>query len=1004
MRGVYTHLCATVQALRRAFEGLRTPLAPALGVAASIYTHQLANVSRVLTDVRVRHLLADEVGLGKTVQALMILNALRHQRNDLRALVVVPDELVTQWRDEILTRAHSVPIGEESEGEGSQYIRLAWEDQLRGSLPAWKLADIDPNQYNVLVVDELHRLRSDLQQRLVSTAGAFEHLLLLTATPAFQHPQRHTQLFAMLEPERSSLAEHTNDGAVVEYILERDTSQALRCIPERLMVTALAHCAYRRVIRTRRADYRGVLPHRKHIPILTEPLGTEEERQALMWEYFGHLEDVSLEVDPVKLAKRVILSPPSLEQRVDFLRRKGHERDSLLERVKPLVHRKQGDSRADALVDLLAEIWAKDSSERVLVAAQDNLTVDYLFDIVHFRLPKIGPIGHRIPLIGARIRQGMMTESIADLGAYGNETNENLEAFQRGDAQVLFAPETAQVGLNLQCARILVIYSIPWRPEEVEQWIGRLDRIGNAATYGPDGAPRDIVVYTIAQKGLVDERVVAVLQRFHAFEHSVNLDGEHLGDVARMIESAVLSSESENWRRIEDKTETMALKNDVKELESELRPHLPWTKEWALSIRKKIDALPPAPLAIVPPDRLDLPLTGPRSWDRAMEGMLKLLRRSDEYTFKLNNDPDGGTFRSLWYRFGVWGINGKPEILSKVVFSIGADPGSERHPRHAHAFITRRGDIATPPKRHVTITFQDGDKSRRPLHFVNFGNSLHDELVSGWLRNETHKFWGEVDLPSSHAFFEHGAVGPYMIRVSVLDPASWLMSNDIADRALRAIAEASTRCSKERFVDLMRRFSRAVRCAIEADIRWIRGHFTAEFLVQGLRVRQSRWAVASLDEISALLNPIDHESYEIPPSRPWQPTQQERSSVNRVLERLRSSDQEKARGHWSRLLPRFEEALESRLHVVREEARDATELATIEAVKAESALSLARDRGIRAQITRASNTYHAKVDFADMARVLWKQREIWLAQCRTAVYQTIPKERLTAVLGVRRID
>ncbi len=64
MRNDYIDFCLQVQAVRRAFEGIRTPLAPAVGVAASLFTHQLANVRQVLTDVRVRHLLADEVGLG----------------------------------------------------------------------------------------------------------------------------------------------------------------------------------------------------------------------------------------------------------------------------------------------------------------------------------------------------------------------------------------------------------------------------------------------------------------------------------------------------------------------------------------------------------------------------------------------------------------------------------------------------------------------------------------------------------------------------------------------------------------------------------------------------------------------------------------------------------------------------------------------------------------------------------------------------------------------------
>lgn len=1002
MKDVYSHLCIVAQAARREFEGLRTPLASATGVASTIYTHQIANVFRVLTDLRVRHLLADEVGLGKTIQALMILNALRFQRPGLRALVVVPDELVTQWRDEILTRAHSVPIGEEQEGEGSQYIRLAWEDQLRRSPPAWKLTDIDPNQYDVLVVDELHRLRSDLQQRLVATARAFKHVLLLTATPAFKEVQRHTQIFKMLEPERSATAEHANSGDVVAELLRRDKNHGPPSNLEGLTLRALTHCAYRRVVRTRRADFKGVLPSRRHIPISTEPIGAEEERQALMWNYFAQLESLSLDIDPIKLAKRVILSPPSLEQRVDFLKRKGHDRRNILERVKPLIHRREGDSRADALVDLLARIWENDNLERVLVAAQDNLTVDYLFDIVNARLPHIGPIGRRVPLISARIRQGMMTEKVGHLGAFGNETSENLEAFQRGDAQVLFAPEIAQVGLNLQCARVLVIYSVPWRPEEVAQWIGRLDRIGNTAAYTRDGEPRDIEIYTIAQKRLVDERVVAVMKCFHAFEDSMNLDGEYLEDVARMIERSSLNTGTTKWNQIERQTEAMAAKNDVKELDSALWVHLPWTKEWALSIREKLDALSPGPLSIMRPEIQSHYLTGPRSWDRAFEGFLKLLRLTGEYTFKWNTDMDGTRFRSLWYRFGDRGIYGKLSVRSNVVFSIGADPWTETHPQHAHAFITNRGDLSTPPKRHVMLTTKEDNPSRRPLHFISFGNPIHDELIEGWLNTCPDHFWGMVEFPRDHTMIDQFAEGAYVIRLSILDPATWLTDEEIHEHSLKTIAEASTRCDESRFVDVMGHFARMVQCAIDADTRWIRGHIDAQFLVQGLKGHQSQWVPASVDELTAILDPFGHNGYAVPPSRSWSPTTQQQHSVFKAMDQLRARDSRVARECWSPHLPALKEALDSRLYILREEASDSIRLARLESDRARSDLELARHHGNRGQITRALNTFNLAEDVADMTGVLWKQREIWLSRCCSAVCETSPAERVRATLLVRK--
>lgn len=1023
-RNAYVDLCLTAQAIRRKLEGIRTPLAPALGVAASTYTHQMANVHRVLTDVRVRHLLADEVGLGKTVQALMILNALKYQRRDLQALVIVPDSLVTQWRDEILTRAHSAPMDEDIKPEDGRYIRLAWEAQLRqktaGGHPKWSLAGIDPDRYDVLVVDELHRLRSDVQDRIVREAASFGHVLVLTATPAFRDLKRHAQLFALLEPERSAMARRRiapgapygpptdeddfsqwSDRAaesVVESILGHDRNAAASDSTIGAP-TALMHCAYRRVIRTRRSDYGGVLPRRRHIPLLIEPLDAEAERQSLMWRYFSHLADIPLEINRVRLAKRVILSPPSLEQRVDFLRRRGHEREGLLERAKPLVHRSRGDSRADTLVDLLTEIWMQDPHERVLVAAQDNLTVDYLFDLVRARLPEIGPLKHRIPLVASRIRQGMMTEAVDDLGGYGNETAENLEEFQRGEAQILFAPETVQVGLNLQCARILVLYSVPWRPEEVEQWIGRLDRIGNTAAFPIDGEVKTIDIYTIAQKDLVDERVVDVLQRFQAFERSVNLYSAHLEEVSERIEEAALRGTRAHWRDLADATETMAAEDDVRELESNLRPLLPWTVEQAIALRQYMNSIPPAPIALGGSERA---ASGPRSWDRAMEGMMKLLRRGNEYHIRLNEDPDDGKrFQTLWYRFGEPGMYGHREVRSRVAFSFGADPAHERHPKHAHAFVTRRGDIDASPRRSVTMLV-DGVPCGRPLRFLNFGDALHDELVEGWLPDPDRTYLVDVALFDDHAFFEHGDAGVHVLRVSILDPAAALNSHSTEQSARHEVAKAAGEMPPDRLVALMKPLIRTIRCAIEADVRWLRGQFAAELCVDGVKRVEGRWVRFQEEEATLLLNPIAHDRQGVPQASDRPLSEGDDRIVQAVLARLRESDPGLAATVWSNRFPEFDSALEVRRNVVRAEGRDARTLASMELADAESALRSATERGHRALITRYGNMRDQAAALAKMTRAMWDQRDAWLRRCGDAIRTVQPREYIKTVVRVRR--
>jgi ATP-dependent helicase HepA len=1003
-----------------------------MGVAASIFTHQVANAFRILTDVRVRHLLADEVGLGKTVQALMVINALRSQRPDLRVLIIVPDQLVPQWRDEILTRAHSAPTGDEADTEAGQFVRLAWEGQRKKDdsegESKWSLADIDASRYDMLVVDELHRLPAPVQDKIVRASVDFEHVLVLTATPAFQQMKRHAQLFAILEPERTRLtrwlpvAGQDEEGPaqtdldansdwseavteqIVNTIIERDRAAMASCGHTDLEAVALSHCAYRRVLRTRRVDFGGVLPRRQHIPVSVEPLGVEAERQALMWRYFGYLGDLTRTFDPVLIAKRVILSPPSLEQRVDFLRRKGHEREGLLEQVKPLVHKSNGDSRADALVDLLREIWANDVNERVLVAAQDSLTVDYLFDLVRARLPEIGPFGGRIRLVAARVRQGMATEAVEDLAGRGNETNENLEAFQRGDAKVLFAPEAAQVGLNLQCARVLILYSVPWRPEEVEQWIGRLDRIGNAAAFSAEGGAREIDIYTIEQHGLVDEKVVGVLKHFAVFERGVNLDGDHLEELTQLIENAALHPEKVNWKDIERRTDKMASADAVQELDSPLKLHLPWSVGWAKALSDQVDAMPPvAPVLTSLPEHARF---GPKAWDRALKGLIELLDRAGEYQIRTNKDPTGVKFRTLWYSFGERGSFGPREVQSRVVFSFGACPAHERSPTFAHAFIHKRGDIGTPPRRSVTLRVGQAEV-RRPLRFFNFGDQLHDEVVKGWLPDSGQppvflvvSLFGDHDLFAS----ERCNPGTYFVRICTLDPTLILLDGSVEERALRAIGLAAGEVPSERLIELIGPSKRMVRCALEADARWLGAQLPSALRVEGLRYSKGGWDEIAPDDLALLLNPMAHGREGLPRSSTWEANDAERIATGAAAAQLRRDDDKVAKGLWSHRLDNFNRALAVRLEVVACEGEDSQAVASHLVDDAEARLEAARARGNTGQVTRAENDLVRAIANCEMITAFWEQRRLWLQDCATAVLGLQPQEQISAALRVKRVS
>lgn len=1026
MRNRYLDTCIHIQALRRYVEGIRTPLASATGVAAAVYTHQICNVHRVLTDIRVRHLLADEVGLGKTVQALMILNALKFQRKDLKALVVVPDKLVPQWRDEIMTRAHIAPCDGSKSIEDNQYIRLAWPSifgrQSEEEGARISFSDIDSNFFDILVVDELHHLRKNVQDRIVTASRHFQHLLVLTATPEFRDSKRHAQLFDMLEPERATLARTEISDALVKTTTSRSSNgnqkvelksdaeaqvvrkfiRSEKCAltqadQRELSIISQIHCSYRRVIRTRREDYPGVLPERKHISVVVDPLGVEIDRQELMWKYFEYLSELDRDIDRVLLAKRTILSPPSLMQRIDFLIRKGHERDNILDRVKPLTHRRKGDSRAEALIDLLTQIWNNDPDEQILVAGQDNLTVDYLYGLTQARLPEIGPLGSRTPLVAARVRQGMDTEDVYDVAGYNNETLKSIDTFQRGGANILFAPDAFRVGLNLQCARILVLYSVPWNPKEVDQWIGRVDRIGNVAIFSDSGDINPVEVYTISQHGLIDEKIMDILKKFDVFEKCINLDNDQVDRISEMLKDAALTPHNDSWGNVKKTVNDYTSVRSQGDFESDLFRHLPWNVDFALSLRKRIDSIKPEIPAL--DQKPSIKQLGPYAWDRTSKNLAILLGYANEYHIRTNTDPvTKDKFFSLWYCFNKGGPFESRQVESKVVFSFGADPSRDRHPRYAFCFITDRRQIEGHPRRSVKFCVGD-ERKDKSLNFLSFGNPLHDELINGWLPDREDFAVVGVKFPADHEVWKKLKPSLYLLRLSILDPACRLTASEVTEYSLEAIMQVVPQdAGSDRIEIVLSTVRKTLQCMIEADVRWLRDQLMATINLSALRQAKEGWIHASEEETDALLSPqqFDREKTSTPVTIELSPS--DANSVRAEISRQRRSDCNAASLSWSHHFPIFKAALSTRLKIIEFEKGDAVSVARDAVSQADSNLKIAVASEDRSAIARAQRNRERKQDMLAATDQLWKLRMQWLMDCCDDIKDTSPSEHMIAVI------
>jgi len=174
--------------------------------------HQLIAARRVLADRQVRFLLADEVGLGKTIEAGLVMQSLLALKPGLRALVVAPGALLSQWFLELYVRfgGRSFTMldqdrldGWEGDAWTAQPFVLASSRAVEGLVGPQAL-QFAKARWDLLVVDECHRMRPGgaLYKRIAILSRSTPHVLLLSATPARQHADAYLGLLALLEPSR----------------------------------------------------------------------------------------------------------------------------------------------------------------------------------------------------------------------------------------------------------------------------------------------------------------------------------------------------------------------------------------------------------------------------------------------------------------------------------------------------------------------------------------------------------------------------------------------------------------------------------------------------------------------------------------------------------------------------------------------------------------------------------------------------------------------------------
>ncbi len=480
-----------------------------LGGRVRLFPHQLHVAERATARMPVRWLLADEVGLGKTIEAALIMNRLLHTQQIERCLVVAPEALTVQWLGELWRKYHQVftlldalRLADVARDFGAGFNPF---DVHRRAVVALETLVECPELtaqavtagIDLLVVDEAQRLRrrpshpGGREYRAVAPiAGLGRHVVLLSATPLEEDAHGFFRLLQLLRPD--------------EFPEPLDVDARLASgVP-------LPPCTSA----TRRVDIGG-LPPRVPVPIdLRSGMGAG-----------GASVPGSTHASVTADVRRPSSSPsdPLARRRaLDRIRRALASGAALRAVLAPeeteLRQRAEAMDRDDPRLSWLltqAPRWRRDG-QKTLVFVAHRETLEMLRDVLSAR---------------AQLASGVFHE---ELSAVRRDTE--VARFRAVDGpSMLVSTEAGGEGRNFEFCHRLVLYDLPWRPSTVEQRIGRLDRIGRRI-------PVEIVYFR--QPTGIGADVVRLFERLGLFQAPIAGVEPQLAEVERALEDIALDPEA----------------------------------------------------------------------------------------------------------------------------------------------------------------------------------------------------------------------------------------------------------------------------------------------------------------------------------------------------------------------------------------------------------------------------------------------------------------------------
>jgi superfamily II DNA or RNA helicase len=454
--------------------------------------HQIETVRKVLKQFRGRVLLADEVGLGKTIEAGMVLKEYALRGMAERVLVLSPASLVGQWREELETKfglafatTHDPLLRADPHAFWGQKRIIASISTARRQEHAERLLG---GIFDLVIIDEAHHLRDRSSQswKLVDALNK-RFLLLLSATPVQNDLVELYNLMTLLKPGmfrtlREFRAAYMTPGK------PREPANAERL--RELMRGAM--------IRNTRAIVALKLPRRHAVTIKVD----------------GHPGEVKAYADLAAAARRLAAGTGAGGQRLalhHIFSAAGSSPAAAAAAVARFAARRPGDKEWRALAERWAAIKTGGKEQALLDLLQRNPDEKKLV-FVHSR-ETLGRLADLLSIAG-------LPFSRFDGSLSGPQKDMAIVDF-RDNVPVLLCTESGGEGRNIQFCNTLINFDVPWNPMAIEQRIGRIDRIGQN---------REVFVFNLVTRGTLEDQLLALLEeKISMFELVVGEVGAILG-------------------------------------------------------------------------------------------------------------------------------------------------------------------------------------------------------------------------------------------------------------------------------------------------------------------------------------------------------------------------------------------------------------------------------------------------------------------------------------------